>query len=253
MTHPCKRCRQSFASPEKLAHHLKVAHGGQANSDPRVRIAVGIGAVALVAGLLVVLALQGDEAEPELGATRQSNFEALGLADDPFLGDANADVVVVAYEAPKCVACQYFHNQVLPQLNASYFSQGQAVLFFSQFTAGYDFDYNGGIAQECAYREGGNGAFWYLTDLIYQEQGQYTAGNVGSFLSRVAAERGLDEQTLIDCYENRETAHLVDADWQLAKQLSIRGTPSFIVFGASGDPVWATVNNLESTIQKLSH
>ncbi len=247
MSEICKRCRQTFTNEDKLARHLKTAHGGRPNVDLRLRnAAVAVGVVAIVALLVLLMLRDGDPT----GETRDANLSAFGLADDPFMGDPDADVVVVAFEAPKCASCQYFHAQILPRLKTDYFDAGRAVFYFTQYTAGYDFDYDGGIAQECAHREGGNDAFWSLTEAIYRDQRRYTAANVGEFLSSLAAEQGLDETRLQTCYQDRETAGLVDADWRLAGDFDVPGTPTFYVFGLTGEPVRASLNDLEDVMKK---
>ncbi len=250
MSELCKRCRQTFPNADKLARHLKTTHGGRPNRDVRVQnAAVALGTLVVV-GLLVFLIVNGG-GDPEVGSTREENFAAFGLEDDPYLGDPAAGVVVVGFEAPKCVSCQYFHAQVLPHLRTTYFDEGRAVFYFSQYTAGYDFDYNGGVAQECALREGGNDAFWQLTDTMYREQRQFTAATAEDFLSALATERDLDEEALLTCYRERETAGLVDADWRLARSLDIPGTPTFYVFGPSGEPVRASIGELEDVMRDL--
>ncbi|MGB0652558.1 MAG: thioredoxin domain-containing protein [Thermoplasmatota archaeon] len=223
--HKCRRCGETFSREDKLTRHLRNVHAASNNRAFGKSWLIAVGAGVAIGLLLLVFADDG-----AVGTTRAANMEAFGLADDPYLGDPEAPVVVAAFEAPKCSACQSFHRFALPELNQTYFAQGHAVLYYSQAQV-YPFDHAGGRAQECAYRDGGNAAFWRLTDLIYVNQGSYNEANVRSFLTQLAADQGLDADALVACYDDGETSHLVDQDFRVYREHEVRGTPTFFVFG----------------------
>ncbi len=166
-------------------------------------------------------------------ATRDANFAAFGLADDPFMGDPEAPLVLVGYESPHCSSCQYFHNNILPTLDQEFFSTGKVVFYYIQGTIGDDFESS--VAQECSYQAGGNAAFWDLTQLLYARSNTYTAPDWDTWLGDLADRQGLDHQALLDCFHGQETGSKVSADLRVGRDHDARGTPSFWLFGATGE------------------
>jgi protein-disulfide isomerase len=240
----CKRCGATFATDAKLERHVSKQHGGR-HYDPGMRWLLA-GAVVVALAMGIYLLQSGDRAPAE---NALDNYALFGLADDPYMGDPAAGVVVVEFGAPKCSSCAFFHRSALPDLAADYFDTGQAVLYFVQSTPGYEFDYDGGIAQECVYREGGNAAFWSFTDRIYREQSDYTRANVESWLSDQAAASGIDEAALLDCYKDRDTARNVSADWALRGDLGVTGTPTFFVYSPTGPAIKVQAGELTSVLE----
>lgn len=167
--------------------------------------------------------------------TRAANVAAFGLEDDPYLGDADAPVVLVGYESPHCSACQRFHLQMLPALQADYFDTGRVVYHYVQGTIGGDFRSN--VAQECAHEHGGNDAFWSMTDRFYQRANTYSTPDLEAMLQQVAEQHGLDPEPFVDCLETTETSRAVSDDWSVGSDMGARGTPSFWAFGPTGEAV----------------
>lgn len=164
---------------------------------------------------------------------RAANFAAFGLDDDPFIGDPDAPVVLVGYESPHCSSCKHFHNNILPGLKADFLDTGKVAYYYIQGTTGGDFDSN--VAQECVHREGGNDAFWDLTDRLYARSNTYATPDWNTWLGQIAADHGLDENALLSCFRDEDTASRVHRDWSIGGDHGARGTPTFWVFGAEGE------------------
>lgn len=199
----------------------------QPPADPgRRRLLWGVAVVAVV----VVAWLTWPSGEP---TERAGAVEAFGLADDPYLGNASAPVVLVGYESPHCSSCQHFHRNLLPGLREEFFDPGNVTYHYIQGTIGDD--RASSIAQECAHRHGGNDAFWNLTDRFYARGYTYTTPPLEEWLRDLAAGHELDEEELLGCYRGRETETAVLADLRVGREHGAAGTPTFWLVGAGGD------------------
>lgn len=201
------------AKPSKREQDLKRRQGG----GDRRKVYYAVGAVA-VAALVLVVVLQPGAA---------SGLDAFEVDDDPFMGSPEARVALVGYESPHCSACRHFHANILPQLDGL-FENGSLVYYFVQGTI-MDEDRRTSEAQECAYREGGNDAFWRFTDRLYSRPGSsvYGTPDLEGWLSDLATEQGLDEARLLSCLRDRDTRDHVAEDLRVGREQGVRGTPSF--------------------------
>ncbi len=184
--------------------------------------------------LLLAVALAGCATPPD--APEGITLASLGATDDPFLGDPAAPVQVVAFEAPACSACQYFHHNPWPELRAEYVDEGRVGWTLQQWTIGHAYDDRGNVAMECVYREGGSDAAWPFLDVLYSGPA-YTGYNDTQLRERLrdhAAAHGLDETVLLACYDEAETAAEAEADIQAGLENGGQGSPVFFVLGPDG-------------------
>ena len=204
-----------------------------------------------IAGAALLVALLVWAAWPEEAAAgREANVAAFGLSDDPFMGDPDAPVVLVAYESPHCSSCKGFHERILPDLQTDFFDTGKVVYHYIQGTIGGDLESS--IAQECAYEHGGNDAFWRLTDMFYARSHTYSTPDLPAWLEQVATEQGHDGQAMVACFEDRDTRGRVSSDWDIGRAFGARGTPSFWAFGPEGEAVQILGSNaVEQTLRDL--
>lgn len=247
---PCPKCGAGLASRERLRGHMVQAHGAVPRETVVRYAAFALMVVVLGAGLFV-LAGNGGFGGGTAAATRTENVERFGLADDPYLGEAEAPLVIVEFATPKCPSCRFFHTSQLSGIQERWLDTGRAVLYYAQFTIGYDFDEPGGVAQECVLREGGNAAFWPFTALLYERQGDISAGDLPGVLRTFAGDHGLDGDALVACYEGRETQEAYDADLRAGRRAGVYGTPGFFVFGESGAAKRVGSHELEAALTEL--
>jgi len=202
------------------------------------------GCLAVVAVIVAVIAAQEDAPRGH-----DENFSAFGLDDDPFLGDPDPPVVLVGYESPHCSSCQYFHNNLLPGLKERYIAPGDVVYFYIQGTIGGDLDSS--IAQECVYEQGGNTAFWNLTDRLYGRDHTYTSPDWHAWLDDSAADHGIDAEPLQACFDERATEDRVRADLDVGRRQGARGTPTFWAFGGGEAVPIGSMSDVEDRLLRL--
>ncbi|NQU30116.1 MAG: thioredoxin domain-containing protein [Anaerolineae bacterium] len=84
-------------------------------------------------------------------------------------------------------------------------------------------------ASECAADQD---AFWEYHDFLYENQ---NGENRGAFnqnnLKIFAGELGLDEEIFSECLDSGKYTELVQQETQMAQQMGIQSTPSFLING----------------------
>lgn len=84
-------------------------------------------------------------------------------------------------------------------------------------------------ATECAAQQG---QFWKYHDFLFEEWDQATHGNfTKANLKAVGEELGFDRESFTECIDSGDTEALVFQDTNFARQLGLRGTPSFYLNG----------------------
>lgn len=155
-----------------------------------------------------------------------------GVDDDPFQGDPDAAVQVVAYDAPGCPNCRAYHEGAYNDVKTDYIDTGRIGYHYLQYRVGYPYDISGGIAEECAYREGGSDAYVDAVGRVFDHARDEDA--LPDILRALAADHGLDEEALISCYENEETRDEVFADVDAGRTSGAGSNPGFAVLGPDG-------------------
>lgn len=149
--------------------------------------------------------------------------DAARLADDPVIGAVAAPVVITEFADFGCPACRSWHNAgIRERVLETYGDQVQFVWRdFPVITAQSP---KAAEAGQCAYDQG---KFWKYHDLVYESR----AGLGVDALKFYAEETGLDTETFNSCLETGQHRATVEHDLNEARNLRLRGTPSFIVNG----------------------
>lgn len=168
-----------------------------------------------------------------LDADGQWDLAALGVENDPFLGNASAPVQVIAFDAPGCPNCKAYHGNAYQDIKADYIETGRIGYHYLQSTVGYRYDIDGGIAEECAFREGGSLVYEDMVDRVFANARD--SSGLPAILDALAADHGLDADVLRTCYEDEETRDELDADFATARERCSPGcNPAFVVLGPDG-------------------
>lgn len=162
-----------------------------------------------------------------------------GVNGDPFIGNPDADVHVVAFEAPGCSNCKRYHEANYPAVKSDFIDTGLIGYHYLQWNVGYGYDRAGGVALECAHREGGSEAYIWLLDKVFSRQ--HDTQGLPEMLQQTAAQFALNDAVLQACLENEETLGEVQQDIE-------KGMES----GAGSNPGFAIVKGNEVTIVKGS-
>lgn len=149
------------------------------------------------------------------------------------LGNPDADVTVIEYASYTCPHCKSFHQDAFKSLKKNYIDTGKIHFIFREVY----FDRFGLWASMVA-RCGGESRFFGITDLVFDQQSEWTAGGdpaaIADNLRRIGRTAGLTDDEVNACLEDAENAQALVAWYQEnATADNVRGTPSFIINGRS--------------------
>ena len=141
--------------------------------------------------------------------------------DSPVLGDADAPVTIFEFS---CFACPYSAEvqQILKQVMNKYHEQVKIVWKDLPMVEVYD---DALLAHQAARCAGQQGKFWQYHDLLWQNQADFSIGNLSN-LARVA---GLNLADFETCLNGDEALFALKKDTDEANDLLISGTPHFYI------------------------
>jgi len=169
---------------------------------------------------------------PALGAANaQSSDVDVSTIIEMAQGVEDAPVTVIEYASFTCPHCATFHAGPYKQLKTDYVDTGKVRFIYREVY----FDRFGLWASMVA-RCGGPERFFGITDLIYQQQSDWSrAGEptaVVAALRKIGVIAGLTEEQLDACLSDGEKAQtLVSWYQQNADADGITSTPSFVIDG----------------------
>ena len=180
-----------------------------------------------------ILKQREQQAEAQAAQQRQAAAQAKNVRPvdgkrDHIYGNPDALVSIIEYSDFECPYCQAFHATPR-QLVEEY--DGQVNWVYRH----YPLPFHNPVAQEaaeaseCITELGGNKAFWFFTDALYER------GPVGDE-SRSLADKltlvnklGLDEDEFTECLNSNRYEARVEADLREGSQIGINGTPGTVL------------------------
>ncbi|ELY43343.1 DsbA family protein [Natronorubrum sulfidifaciens] len=158
--------------------------------------------------------------------------------EPPVLGDPDADVTVTVYEDFSCPSCQYFKEEVFPDIEEAYIEPEQIRYEHRNYPIPVDDTWSWAIA--CAAREvyetEGNDAFWAFATDIYDHLGSYSYDAIET----VANDLDLDGSTAREAAEEETHRSLIEDDKSYGSSNGVEGTPAVFI---DGDQIDLTETN----------
>jgi protein-disulfide isomerase len=143
--------------------------------------------------------------------------------DEPAVGPATAPVTIIEYGDFGCPACQSWHRAgIRERVLAEY---GEQVRFvWRDFPVITPMSPKAAEAAACAHDQG---HFWEYHDLLFER-----APRIGvEELKTYASELALDVERFDRCLDGGQHRETVGQDYDAARALNLRGTPSFVANG----------------------
>lgn len=143
-------------------------------------------------------------------------------------GDPKAPVVVVDLSDFGCPYCGEFSRETYPQLDREYVTTGKVFFKYLPFVVG-TFPHAGEAtrAAECAAEQG---QFWEMFDRIYRTQAEWRRGGAADAqMAALAGTTRVDTARFATCYRDHHTDALTARATDVANELGVRVTPSFLV------------------------
>ncbi|MCP4992977.1 MAG: thioredoxin domain-containing protein [Gammaproteobacteria bacterium] len=164
-------------------------------------------------------------------AALAKNVRPVAAGTDHIYGDPKAPITLVEYSDFECPYCKTFHPTVKKVVDAN---PGKVNWVYRHFPLGF---HNPGAqkqaeATECAAVQGGDDAFWKMTDLIYERTTSNGKGFAIDKLIPLAEEIGLDSAVFKTCLDSGEMEARVLADLKNGEASGITGTPAIILIHA---------------------
>lgn len=153
------------------------------------------------------------------------------LVQEMVLGAEDAAITVIEYGSFTCPHCASFHKTVFAELKEKYIETGKIKFIHREVY----FDRYGlwaGIVARC----GGPEKYFGITDMVYNQQREWTGGGDASAivanLRKMGLQAGLTNEQLDGCLSDGAKAQALVAVYEenRAKD-SVRATPTFIIDG----------------------
>jgi protein-disulfide isomerase len=173
------------------------------------------------------------------------------LADNtPFLGNADAKVVMVEYADFQCPFCRDFHNTIFPQLKSKFIDTGKIKFVFLNFAFLGDESTRAVEAAKCSADQG---KFWEYHNMLYDNQ---KAENSGGFsddnLKKFAETLKLDAPSFASCLSSGTKKSEVEKETSTASQeYGVNSTPTIFINGKKLNGL-RTVSDYQTAIEAAS-
>lgn len=147
-------------------------------------------------------------------------------------GGTDALVKVVELSDYGCGYCRKFHLETYPTLLAEFIESGMVEWKFVPYITGmFDNSLAATEAAECVNVQDAE-AFEALNSVLWAEQSAWKgSGDPDAVIHGWVQELGIDVVAFDGCMANDELTGRVAASTTLARQLGVRGTPTFVVIG----------------------
>lgn len=203
----------------------------------RVLVIGGIAvAVLVVVGLVVGSNLWADRAP--VGDFVTITPKVYENKNGTALGDPSAPVTIEVFEDFKCPACQGYTQGIEPDVIANLVDTGEVYYVYRNYpflddrTSIKDSD-NAAHASLCAAEQN---MFWEYHQMLFTNtnhvQGEFRENRLKAFAEAL----GLDTAAFNKCFDERRYQAEIDANYELAQEYLITGTPSVIVNGVNVKP-----------------
>jgi protein-disulfide isomerase len=146
-----------------------------------------------------------------------------------FRGDPNAPVTLIEFSDFQCPYCSAWNNDAGMKIEQQYVESGKVQVGYFHFPFLGQESLDAAQAAECA---GEQGKFWEFHNSLFsnqngENQGAYSKDN----LKALAAKMGLDTEAFNSCLDVGKYTDIIAQQVQLARQLGVQSTPSFLING----------------------
>jgi protein-disulfide isomerase len=208
--------------------HTRPEQAGPSTDRPRGSSPVPVIAAILVGLVAVALAVyaggRSDGAPATLGVA--TPLEAVDDRGTPYLGAADAPVVLTEYSDYRCPFCQRHALQVKPRIMAAYVEPGLVRYEWRDLPLQGEESVAAAMAARAAQEQG---RFWDFNRGLFERQDEgFSLDN----LLTLADDLGLDISQFEEDLRSGRHQPLLVADVEAGRAAGFQGTPSFVINGA---------------------
>lgn len=150
--------------------------------------------------------------------------QVISIGPSPVKGKANATVTLVEYSDYQCPFCARNYRDVMPKLKEEYIDTGK-LKFVMRENPIPSLHRNAVNASKAAVCAGGQGKYWEMHNLLFDNQRELGMDNLKAFADTI----GLDSVMFETCIESEEVEKRVNEDIATGAKLGVRGTPGFVL------------------------
>ncbi len=190
---------------------------------------LGIGYLAWGRGMAGQSAQQAAQPKAQAGAEQEAQttpqrYDIPIGENDPSRGPTDAAVTIIEFSDYECPYCQRFHQQVVSQIWEEY--EGQIRYVFKDFplTNVHPNSLPAASAALCANEQD---AFWEYHEMLFSMK----EGLSDEAYLTYAEDLGLDLDAFSQCVEENRYEEDVLSDLQMAAELGVNSTPTFLING----------------------
>lgn len=201
---------------------------------------------------------QQAQQEPASAAQAQSLQEGgPGAARGVSRGDTAAPVVLYEFADFQCPACRMSATRLFPYINRKYIQPGTVEYVFVDLplTQIHDNAIPAHVSARCVLQQDRE-QFWTMHDLLFERQEQWAESSnpheqFSQYVQNDLSE--IDQEQYQTCVEQQEPRDDIQHNYQLARQLEAKGTPTFYVndkevYGAGQE----VISEIEKAVQETT-
>ena len=151
----------------------------------------------------------------------------------PVLGSKDAPVKIVEFGDYKCPSCQFFSQEIVPQIEKDYIDKGLVSLHFMNFPFLGPDSTTAALAAQSVFHQS-NEAFWKFNDALYKKQGNESVQwATPEFLTNLIRSDGIavDANKVLEDINKKTYASEVDEHYSKGHAAGVTGTPSIFING----------------------
>lgn len=146
-----------------------------------------------------------------------------------FKGNEDAPVALIEFSDFQCPYCGAWNKETGPKIDQQYVDQGKVRVGYFHFPFLGQESLDAAEASECA---GEQDKFWEYHDLLFASQnGENKGGFSKDNLKAFAATLNLNTEAFNTCLDSNKYQDIVASQAQIARQLGVQSTPSFLING----------------------
>jgi protein-disulfide isomerase len=144
-------------------------------------------------------------------------------------GQANAPVTIVEFSDYQCPFCSRYISDAYTQIDEQYIQTGKVRYLFRDFPL--PFHANAVVSAMAARCAGDQGKYWEMHDVLFEKQDDWASGDPSETFAGYARDLALDVATFSASLAGENYKAEIDADYALAQEVGVGGTPGFFING----------------------
>jgi len=150
--------------------------------------------------------------------------KTVSIEGGSFKGQKDAKLTLVEFSDFQCPHCARYARETLPRLEEEYINNGRIQYVFRDLPLEriHNAAFRAAEAADCA---GEQGQFWAMHDALFANRANLGEEKFGD----LAQQLNLNSESFEACMQERKFKAQVESDIREAEQLSISGTPTFLI------------------------